>query len=97
MMKELEDNAANADEKYRDQYVEISGRLDTIDSEGDYISVVSANDEYAILGVTCNIQDDKQLAEVKKMKRGDKIKIKGQITDVGEVIGYTMDIDEFAK
>ncbi len=97
MIKELEDNAANADEKYRDQYVEISGRLDTIDSEGNYISVLPTNDEFAIMGVQCFIKDDKQLEEVKKMKKGDKIKVKGQVTDVGEVIGYSLDIDEFVK
>ena len=94
MMKDLDENAANADEKYRDQYVEISGKLGTIDSEGDYFDILPASDEFAVLGVTCNIQNDEQLAKIKKMKKNSKITVQGQITDVGEVIAYTLDIDK---
>lgn len=94
MMKDLDENAANADEKYRDKYVEISGKLGTIDSEGDYFDLMPTNDEFAVLGVTCNIQNDDQLAQIKKLKKGAKMTVRGQITDVGEVIAYSLDIDE---
>ena len=93
MMKELDENAANADEKYRDQYVEITGELGTIDSEGDYFEMLPTNDEFAIIGVTCNIQNDDQLSQIKKLKKGEKLTVQGQITDVGEVIAYSLDID----
>lgn len=93
MMKELDENAANADEKYRDQYAEITGKLGTIDSEGDYFEVIPTNDEFAFVGVTCNIQDDSQLDKIKQTKKGSKITVKGQITDVGESLGFYMDVD----
>ena len=36
---------------------------------------------------------DEQLDKLKKMSKGDKITVNGKITDVGEVLGYYLDID----
>ena len=93
--KELDENAASASDKYKDKYVALKGKLGTIDSDGDYFSLDA--DEYDILGVHCYIQDDKQLDKVKKMKKGDLLIVKGKITDVGEVLGYSLDIDSLKK
>ena len=35
----LQDNALNAKEKYKDKYVEITGKLNVIDASGKYITV----------------------------------------------------------
>ena len=32
-----------------------------------------------------------------KISKGDKITVKGKIKDVGEVLGYSVDIDEISK
>ena len=44
------------------------------------------------MGVQCYIQNDEQLEKVLEMKIGDTITLKGQITEVGEVMGYSLDI-----
>lgn len=95
IQKDLETNALNAQENYKDQYVALTGKLSNIDSSGDYISI--SGDEYSFTDVMCYIQDDKQLEQVKKLSTGTKVVVKGQITDVGEVLGYSMDIHSISK
>ena len=94
MIDALESNALQASETYKDQYVQITGMLNVIDASGEYISVVDANDDFAITDVMCYIKNDEQLAAVKNMSVGQMVTVKGKITDVGEVFGYYMDIEE---
>lgn len=42
----LNNNALNAQQAYKDQYVEITGYLGTIDSSGKYIGVGAKSDDY---------------------------------------------------
>ena len=93
MMTQLSDNALGASDKYKGQYLEITGRLGTIDSSGKYISLYP-DDEFAIIGVQCQIKNDDQKAKVAAMKTGDTVTLKGKCTSVGEVLGYSLDIDE---
>ena len=93
MMSDLDSNAAAAKDTYENQYVAVSGTLGTIDSDGSYFDVMPANDEFAFIGVTCRIQNDEQLDKIKSMSNGDSLTVKGQVTDVGEVLGYTLKID----
>lgn len=93
MMSDLDSNAMGASDKYKGQYLEITGRLGNIDSSGKYISLYS-DDEYAIIGVQCQIKNDDQRSKVASMTKGDTVTLKGKCTDVGEVLGYSLDIDE---
>ena len=97
LMDDLNGNALKAADKYKDQYVELTGRLDVIDSNGVYISIVPIEDEFAILGVQCYIKSEDQKSAVMDMSIGDTLVVKGKIKDVGEVMGYSLDIDEMAK
>ena len=97
LMDDLNTNAMNASDKYKDQYVELTGKLNVIDSSGKYISIVPADDEYAIIGVQCYFQSEEQKSAVKSAAIGDTLVVKGKITDVGEVLGYTLNIDEVSK
>lgn len=97
LMDDLNGNALKAADKYKDQYVELTGRLNVIDSNGKYISIVSTDDEFAILGIQCYIKSEDQKAAVMDMSIGDTLVVKGKITDVGEVMGYSLDIDEVVK
>lgn len=96
MMKSLSENAMAASDSYKDQYLEITGKLNTIDSDGKYIGLYP-DDTFAIVGVQCYIKDDEQLESVKSMKTGDTVTLKGKCTKVGEVMGYSFDIDEIVK
>lgn len=90
---DLEENAVNAKDKYIDQYVALTGKLDNIDSDGNYINLTDPNDEWDIIGATCYITDDSQLDTIKEHSKGDILTVKGKVTDVGEVLGYYIDID----
>lgn len=88
----LTENALSAEEKYQGQYVEVTGELRTIDSDGDYIAIYALHNDFDLLGMTCSIKNDEQLEQVKKMSVGDKVTIRGKVTQVGEILGFTMNI-----
>lgn len=89
----LESNAVTASDTYKNQYIAVTGVLGTIDSDGSYFGVESTNDNYMFQSVTCYIKDNEQLEKVKTLSKGDSITVKGKVTDVGEVLGYYLDID----
>lgn len=94
LSEDLNSNALKAADKYKGQYVELTGRLSVIDSNGKYVSIVDSTDEWAITGVQCYIKNDEQKQVVMDMSIGDEVVVKGKITDVGEVLGYFLDITE---
>ena len=94
LSEDLDSNALKAADKYKGQYVGLAGRLSVIDSNGKYISIVDSTDEWAITGVQCYIKNDEQKQVVMDMSIGDEIVVKGKITDVGEVLGYFLDMTE---
>lgn len=91
----LKDNALKASDTYKGQYVEIEGYLGTIDSSGAYICVGagSSNYDYLFQDVQCFIKSDEQLAQIMEMSTDDQLVVRGKITDVGEVLGYSLHID----
>ena len=93
MTDALDNNAAAASDKYDGQYLEITGRLSNIDSDGSYISLSDMHDDWAVIGVTCYIKNDEQLDKVKSMSVDQEVTVRGKITEVGEVLGYSLDID----
>lgn len=95
MMDDLAANPLKATDKYDNQYVEVTGRLSVIDSSGKYILIVPSNDEWAVRGVQCFLKNDEQKATVMDFEIGDTVTALGKITDVGEIIAYAMDVDEF--
>lgn len=92
--EDLENNAAAAKDKYNNKYVEVTGILGTIDSDLSYISLMSLTDEWDFIGIHCDIENDEQKDIVKTLKKDQKITIRGKITDVGETLGYYLDIIE---
>ena len=93
LMDDLEANALKAADKYEKQYVRITGKLSTIDSSGKYISLVRNDSKYDFKGVMCYIKSDEQKAQVMEMSAGDQVTLCGKITEVGEVLGYYLNID----
>lgn len=89
----LDENALNAADTYKGEYLEISGNLGNIDSSGDYIDIEN-EDDFSFVSIQCYVKDDAQLDVIKKMSKGDKIVVRGQCKEVGEVMGYSIDIIE---
>ena len=95
--KALEKNAAAAKDTYNGKYLEITGRLGTIDSDLKYLSLLSTTNEFDIVGIQCYIKNNKQKEIVKSLSKDDTIIIKGKVTNVGEVLGYSLDIIDIIK
>jgi len=91
----LSSNALKAERTFQDQYVEIEGYLSTIDSDGKYIAVGAdpENWDYMLQSVQCYVKSDEQLNQIIEMNAGDAIVVRGKIKDVGELLGFQMDID----
>ena len=91
----LSANALNASQTLKGQYVELEGYLNVIDSDGKYISVGVASTDYDYLfqNVTCYLKSDDQRQQVAAMKTNEPITVYGKITDVGEVLGFYLNID----
>lgn len=96
MVEDLDSNAMGATDTYKDKYLEVTGKLNVIDSSGKYISIYP-DDDFALYGVQCYIKNDEQKEAVKAMQKGDTVTIKGKCTDVGEVLGYSLDIDSIVQ
>ena len=99
MFEALDNNAAAASDKYKGKYVSVTGRLSNIDSDGNYINltVLDENDyEHMFSNAQCFIKNDEQLQVVKGMSTGQTVVVNGKVKDVGEVLGYSIDIDSLA-
>ena len=90
----LENNAAAAKDTYNKKYVEVTGKLGTIDSDLSYISLMSSTNEWDFNGIYCKIKNTEPKNIVKTLSKDQEITIKGKITDVGEALGYYLDIIE---
>lgn len=88
----LDDNALKASKTYKGQYVELTGELVSIDSAGDYFSIGILDDEFSLDTVLCRIKDE-HLDKVMEFTDGQEVTILGTITDVGEVLGYTVKVE----
>lgn len=94
LLDDLDANALKASEKYKNQYVELTGVIDTIDSSGKYISIVPDGDSWVLFGIQRDIKNEAQKADIMEKSIGDTVVVKGKITDVGDILGYYLDIVE---
>lgn len=93
----LKSNALKAEKTYKDQYLEVTGKLSVIDSSGKYFSLNPLNDEWAITGITCYLKNNEQRDYLAELSTGDTLTVRVKCTSVGEVFGYYGDLIEFVK
>ena len=84
-----------AKDTYKGKYVEITGRVNVIDADGQYISLEPSDNPWSLQDVTCEVDGKKQKEYIKGISIGDIVTIRGKITSVDEVWGYDLDIHEF--
>lgn len=91
----LKNNAMKAQSDFKDQYVEIEGYLDVVDSDGKYIGVGAAPNDYNyfLQNVQCYIKDDTQKQQIMEIGTESPITVRGKIISVGEILGFSMNID----
>jgi hypothetical protein len=92
LMKTLDENALKASKTYKDQYVKVKGKLSNIDSSGNYFTLDPLSEQYTILNVQCYIEEE-HLDTVMEFSAGQEVTVVGTITDVGEVIGYSLKVE----
>ncbi len=97
LIKTLEGNALKAKNTYKDKYVEVTGYLGNVDASGNYISIDPEEDAMIITGIQAYTTNDEQKKVIAELDKGQKVTVKGKIKDVGEVLGYSIDIDEIVK
>lgn len=88
----IEDNALKASNTYKGQYVEVTGRLSNIDSSGNYFSLDPLNDKFSFVLFQCYISEE-HLDTVANFTSGQEVTATGTITEVGEVLGYSFDVE----
>ena len=95
MIDDLNNNAMKAEALYQNKYVQIEGRITNFDSDGKYISVEALTaDAWNFDTVMCYIKSDAQRQILINKSVDDVVTIKGRITSIGEVLGYSLNIDE---
>ena len=95
MLDDLDANALKAEKTYQNKYVEVVGKITNFDSDGSYINIEPVNaDAWNFDTVMCKIKNDKQRNFLMEKEVGDIVTIKGQITSIGEFLGYTIKIAE---
>ncbi|GAB3622684.1 hypothetical protein GCM10027418_07660 [Mariniluteicoccus endophyticus] len=87
LQDELKDNALGASNKYKGKRVKVTGTVSTIDSSGAYFTITG--EEFSLQSIMCRINKD-QAGQVAGFSKGQQVTVTGTITDVGEVMGYTL-------
>lgn len=93
MLGDLDQNEMRAQKKYSGKWLEIVGKLGNMDSNGDYFSL--EGDKWRMVDIHCSLPSDKKEELTDKlinMEKGNRIAVKGKVTDVGEVMGYRVKI-----
>lgn len=91
LLSELEANALSAKNAWKDKRVKISGTLENIDASGDYFSL-RGNNEFSFINIQVFI-DDSLIDTVSAFKKGQEVTVTGVISDVGEILGYSVDAE----
>lgn len=97
LIKEAKENAASANQNYKKKDVKIiGGKILNIDSDLKYITVEGTDPNYTMLHVCCDIKsDNKDLKDsILKLKKGENVTVYGTITDVGDLMGYSLKLDK---
>ncbi|WP_210424363.1 OB-fold protein [Gephyromycinifex aptenodytis] len=85
---DLKDNALKASSTYKGKRVTTTGVVSNIDASGAYFSI-RGSDEFDLSGIQVFI-DDEQKNTVAELSTGQKVTVTGEVTDVGEVMGYSI-------
>lgn len=97
MLDDLKNNAMKAEQTYQNKHVEITGKIAGFDSDGRYITIEPVNaDEWNFETIMCYIKKDEHKQVLMEKSKGDTVVIKGKVKSIGEVLGYSVDIDEIS-
>ncbi len=92
LLNDAKSNAAKANKNYKGKNVKIvGGHVSNIESEGRYI-VIEGADRFSLLHVQCYPKNKESKDAMLEVSKGQPITVYGKITDVGEIMGYSLDL-----
>lgn len=91
MLKDLEENGLNAENKYYNKYYAVTGYIYAINDSGEILLEPSPN-SLSFQNVSCTPKTNEQEEKIVKLKKGQKVTIYGKIIFVDSFTGYAMDI-----
>ena len=94
LLNDAKNNAAKANKDYKGKYVKIvNGDVFNIESNAKYISI-EGSDPYTLIHVQCYPKNDQVKDAMINLSKGQTVTVYGKITDVGEIMGYSLDMDK---
>jgi len=94
LIETLDSNALAASNTYKGKRVTVTGALATVDASGDYFTL-RGTDEYSFTNVQVYIEDE-HLDIVSGLTAGQDVTVTGTVSDVGEIIGYSIQAETIA-
>ena len=92
LIDELDGNALRAKTTYEDEVVTVTGYVGNIDASGKYFALDPEPDAIIFTGVTVRT-DESFLDTVAGFTTGQEVTVTGTVTDVGEIMGYTVEAE----
>lgn len=94
LLNDAKNNAAKANRDYKGKYVKIvNGTVFNIESNSRYISL-EGSDPYTLLHIQCYPKNEAVKNAMINVSKGQFVTVYGKITDVGEIMGYSLDMDK---
>ena len=97
LISDVKSNAAKAQKKYKDKDLKIvGGHVGTIDSDADYIGLDSDQD-FTMVNIQCFAKGKNSKAlkdQIVELDKNQRLIVYGHCTDVGELMGYMIDMDK---
>lgn len=95
LLDEVKSNAAKANKNYKGKYVKIvGGVVKNIESNARYFNL-EGSDPYAFLiNVQCYPKNSSVKDAMIELSVGQQVTVYGKITDVGEIMGYSLDLEK---
>ena len=95
MFSDLNSNAYNANVSYKDNYIEVSGKVSEIDPNGEYFILVSDAAEGEQV-VKCIPTGAEALSGLTEISIGGRAVVSGKVTEVDVEKGFSLDVSSVA-
>jgi len=92
LVDDLESNAYNAKSTYLNKYVQVKGQVSGIDANGKYFNIDPVGDHWNFTDISCFLAKDKR-SMAASLSKGKEVTVVGTITLVGEILGYSIQVE----
>lgn len=96
LLDDLNNDAARAKVKYKDRTIELIGLLDGFSNDGKTFTLRNVLLDYP-QKVTCSVPKNMQASALSMANYGDYVTIRGQVTQVEQSVGYTVQTLEIVE